>query len=187
MFLNPFFFEGQERCWNLRLQMCLLWSGCDVRLSHHHRHRPPTHPPQPPATLRGRGGGRSMTCLFFCFSSYVKGKKMLLDSMTPHSPIIPSVTAHPSIHIFYDLFLVSKFFLFSSLLLEGGALTGALPSHSSSFFFFFLFNRHQCLYFVQSPPPSPLCSLSPLLPPHPLLSLYIRPLLVVAGSKTSGG
>lgn len=59
------------------------------------------------------------------------------------------------------------------------------------------FNRHQCFYFVQPlhPPhptpfsPLPLCAPCPISPPlpYPLLSLYIRPLLVVSGFRTSGG
>lgn len=43
--------ETERRC--LRLQMCLLWSGCDLLLSHHHQYSPPTHLP-PPSKKRGR-------------------------------------------------------------------------------------------------------------------------------------
>lgn len=62
--------EGQ----NLRLQMCLLWSGCDLLLSLHHLHSPPARPPLPPPSDQcgGRGwgrlvGGNEMTSVLISF------------------------------------------------------------------------------------------------------------------------
>lgn len=56
---------------------------------------------------------------------------------------------------------------------------------------FYSFDRHRCFYFVQllHPPahPFPPSVLPVFRLPSSLLSLYIRPLLVVSGFRTSGG
>lgn len=203
------FGEGRDRwggeglVWYLRLQMCVL--GLAVTSCFHTITTNTAHP----LTLhhhkkKRRGGGQKgkdavlisfvLNVPFTCETSrsHCCVLSLWLRMYHPLPPLsllcLLFSASHPYPHPLPSLHFLS----------HADSPSPAMDSHFSVQLdctcIFYFFYSWMGFVVVQQPPRSslhPLCSLSPishlLLPPSSLLSLYIRPLLVVSGFRTSGG